>query len=130
MALDSPRPLLQPVGRGGLQPHPEQPLHTLSSPGPVPHTQGLSGTLISCLPGTSVPTHRTHHSLVPQEKHTHSLSPGWGLTLPTALVPALLWPALWPLTPIPSGCTLFLYLVPAPSGPNVAPAPRRRGGLT
>lgn len=74
VALGSSCLLQQPVGTGGLQPHPGQPLHTLSCPGPVPHTQGLPGTLIRYPQGTSVPTHRTHLSMVPQDRHTHGFS--------------------------------------------------------
>lgn len=42
-------------GVGRVQPHPGQPLHTLSRPGPVAHTRGLPGTLLRCPLGTSVP---------------------------------------------------------------------------
>lgn len=37
-------PLVQPVGRGGLQPHPGRPLHTVSYLGPATDTQGLAGS--------------------------------------------------------------------------------------
>lgn len=126
MALDSPRSLQQPVGRGGLQPHPEQPLHTLSCPGPVPPNQGLSGTLIRCLLGTSVLTHRIHLSLVPQEKHAHSFSLRVGVHV--AHSPGACPVLLSSLSPqaVPTPCTRSLPVLA-----RMWPLhPLRRGGLT
>lgn len=123
LALDSPRPLLKPVGRGGLQPHPGQPRHPLSCPGPAAHARGLPGTLVRCPLGTRVPPHTgLTFPRCPGQAHSRPQ--------PQGRAPVAQTPAAGPALPCPAPGTRSLHLVPTLSDRAVAPRPRRRGGLT